>query len=195
MRPRRVAGKTDGDQVLPCGSDDAGAEVVDRECQQEEGQSPGGRPDCEERCCRQEDERHAFGEESQIDQPGFFAVSAFDRPGAEELGKEPAAVGDNCEQAEVEGVIGEPADEEGEDGGRRHETLGEQEEGAIDYIYGEVPVVVAPYFGLDVLIGTDGGRQIDLQHAAHHCDGESAGRDYGSEHGGFRELQFLVVSF
>ena len=146
------------------------------------------------RCCRQEDERHAFGEESQIDQPGFFAVSAFDQAGAEELGEEPAAVGDNCEQAEVEGVVGEPADEEGEDGGRRHETLGEQEEGAIDYIYVEVPVVVAPYFGLDVLIGTDGGGQIDLQHAAHHGDGESAGRDYGSEHWGFRELQFLVVS-
>ena len=58
---------------------------------------------------------------------GFFAVSAFDQAGAEELGEEPAAVGDNCEQAEVEGVIGQPADEEGEDGGRRHETLGEQE--------------------------------------------------------------------
>ena len=131
----------------------------------------------------------------RLNQPGLFAGGAFDRPGAEELGKEPAAVGDNCEQAEVEGVIGQPTDEEGEDGGRRHETLGEQEEGAIDYIYGEVPVVVAPYFGLDILIGTDGGGQIYLQHAAHHGDGESAGRNYGSEHRGFRELQFLVVSF
>ena len=75
--------------------------------------------------CGQQDERQAFEEESQIDQPGLFAGGAFDRPGAEELGKEPAAVGDHCEQAEVEGVIGQPTDEEGEDGGRRHETLGQ----------------------------------------------------------------------
>ena len=164
-------------------------------CQQEERQGPGGRPDCEERCCREEDERHAFDEEAQIDQPGLFAVGTFDWAGGQELGKEPAAVGDHGEQAEVEGVVGEPADEEGEDGGRRHEALGQQEEGAIDYVYGEVPVVVAPYFGLDILIGTDGGWQVDLQHAAHHGDGEPAGRDYGSEHRGFRGLQLSVVGF
>ena len=40
--PAARGGKTDGDQVLPCGSDDAGAEVVDGKCQQEECQGPGG---------------------------------------------------------------------------------------------------------------------------------------------------------
>ena len=114
--------------------------------------------------------------------------------GGQELGEEPAAVGNDSEQAEVEGVVGETADEEGEDGGRRHEALGEQEEGAVDDVYGEVPVVVAPDFGLDVLVGTDGGGQIDLQHAAHHGDGESAGGDYGSEHRGISKLQWSVVS-
>ena len=81
------------------------------------------------------------------------------------------------------GVVSQPADEEGEDGGWRHEALGEQKEGAIGDVYGEVPVVVAPCLGLDILIGADGGGQVGLQHAAHHGDGEPAGRDYSSEHG------------
>ena len=152
-----VGGKADCEEVLPSRGDDSGAEVVDGECEEEEGEGPGGRADCEQGCCGQEDKRKTFEEESEIDQPRLFAVRAFDGPCAEELGEEPAAVGDDCEQAEEEGVAGQPADEEGEDGGGRHEALGQEEEGAVDDIDGEVPVVVAPYFGFDVLIGADGG--------------------------------------
>ena len=178
--------KTDGHQILPRGGDDARAEVVERKRHQKEGQRPRGGADCKQRSGRQQHQRQPFDEETEIDQPGFFAGCSLDRSGAQKLREVPAAVGDDRQQADEQGVVGQSADEKGQNRRRRDEALGQHEQGAISQMDSEVPAVVLPRLGLDIRVRPFGRGHIDLKHTAQQGNSESASCDCCPDHRGFR---------
>ncbi|MBI2299942.1 MAG: hypothetical protein HYU66_13540 [Armatimonadetes bacterium] len=119
----------------------------------------------------QEAEGQPLGEEAEVDDDGLLVGDALDGIGEEDLRQQPARPGDGGEHGESVRVVGQLAEEEGEDGGGGGKAHREPPAGALGDVDDEVPAEVLLLVGEAIVFGPLREWPVELQEPAEEADG------------------------